>query len=1146
MGSILSRFSSRKDEKSDTDSRSATTIRKRFSWRSNKKPADVGGTSVNRSSTMPARTRLQPTEETPEDRKHDDIFDSEQDEKSCSKSVVKPNQNDDTSQHSSGQLEKHNVECAKKPIVCEIPGGKDEKQPIQISSTNEPENKDNMARTISTEEAELLIGRVLPNQENVSPHENITVSATNSSLTHDNINFNHTEDLIVNKQQLQETLDHSIHDSCLTMDQQEITKDQNGFVDDTQHHFEDKTDLLKDDIHSEIVREEIKLEQNPPLCLSPEEKEEFVHQDIRRNNSNEQLNAENDIIKQEGEENLSIEGSSHNEVMQSSPAVCFSRSNVVEYPPPEQTHLVDIDEQTYNQQTNDISNIQSSETVGEKDLIHEQIVQNELLECSAEPHPFHNLSNNEEFSNSELIDTDNKVNFVETENALDNVISEHVEQNDVFQETMEKEFNEILINSSETKILSADEPPINLNDDINAKQTENLSHHKDTEHEAPIDEEETLNELDKCLSQPGLTYDPMHSVSSITTEPINLNDDMHVEQTENLSHSENMESINLNDDIHVEQTENLSHHKDTEHEAPIDEEETLNELDKCLSQPGLTYDPMHSVSSITTEPINLNDDMHVEQTENLSHSENMESINLNDDIHVEQTENLSHHKDTEHEAPIDEEETLNELDKCLSQPGLAYDPMHSVSPITTEPINLNDDMHVEQTENLSHSENMESINLNDDIHVEQTENLSHHKDTEHEAPIDEEETLNELDKCLSQPGLAYDPMHSVSPITTEPINLNDDMHVEQTENLSHSVNMESINLNDDIHVEQTENLSHHKDTEHEAPIDEEETLNELDKCLSQPGLAYDPMHSVSPINTEPINLNDDIHDEQTEYTSPSEYNVNNNISTEKFIDTVVESSAEPVMECDFSSNESRFTSELVLSEENREATTDVDLEHPTEDIRSEDIHHKQINDTEILTTLEESVNQQNTMNLTHIDDEIDQHQILEVSYNENHSNVPLNGDTIDVITSDNLHTNVISENDVLKQQDVFNSMSMNDDNDIMKNLENSKNNEIHEFEDEAQSLVQSVLSNAKEFVINENNFDNHYNSDNMNTNLNLTNNNSNNNDYLTTNNNNSMNEEDTIEMKQDITMKTSMEFDHSDLSELNNQLLKNTNDLAIA
>ncbi|CAH8623880.1 unnamed protein product [Schistosoma haematobium] len=835
MGSILSRFSSRKDEKSDTDSRSATTIRKRFSWRSNKKPTDVGGTSVNRSSTMPARTRLQPTEETPEDRKHDDIFDSEQDEKSYSKAIVKPNQNDDTSQHSSGQLEQHNVECAKKPIVCEIPGGKDEKQPIQISSTIEPENKDNMARTISTEEAELLMGHVLPNQENVSPHENITVSGTNSSLTHDNINFNHTEDLIVNKQQLQETLDHSINDSCLTMDQQEIIKDQNGFVDDTQHHFEDKTDLLKDDIHSEVVREEIKLEQNPPLYLSPEEKEEFVHQDIRRDNSTEQLNAEDDIIKQEGEENLSIEGSSHNEVMQSSPAVCFSRSNVVEYTPPEQTHLVDIDEQTYNQQTNNISNIQSSETVAEKDLIHEQIVQNELLECSAEPRPFHNLSNNEKFFNSELIDTDNKVNFVETENTLDNVISEHVEQKDAIQETMEKEFNESLINSGETKILSADEPP----------------------------------------------------------------------------------------------------------------------------------------------------------------------NNLNDNTHVEQTDNLSHHKNTEHEAPIDEEETLNELDKCLSQPGLTHDPMHSVSPITTEPINLNDDMYVEQTENLSHSENMESINLNDDIRAE-----------------------------------------------------------------------------------------------------------------------------------------------QTEYTSPSEYNVNNNVSTEKFIDTVVESSAEQVIECDFSSNESRFTSELVLSEENREATTDVDLEHPTEDIKTEDIHHKQANDTETLTTLEESVNLQNTMNSTHIDDEIDQHQILELSYNENHSDVPLNADTIDVITSENLHTNLISTNDVLKQQDVFNSMSMNDDNDIIKNLENSKNNEIHEFEDEAQSLVQSVLNNAKEFVFNENNFDNHYNSDNMNTNLNLTNNN--NNDYLTTNNNSFMNEEDTIEMKQDITMKTSMEFDHSDLSELNNQLLKNTNDLAIA
>ncbi|VDP17108.1 unnamed protein product [Schistosoma margrebowiei] len=997
MGSILSRFSSRKDEKSDTDSRSATSIRKRFSWRSNKKPADVGGTSVNRSSTMPARTRLQPTEETPEDRKHDDIFDSEQDEKSYSKSVVKPNQNDDTSQHSSRQLEQHNVECAKKPIVCEIPGGKDEKQPIQITSTNEPENKDNMARTISTEEAELLIGRVIPNQENVSPHENITLSGTNSSLTHDNINFNHTEDLTVNKQQLQETFDHSIHDLCLTMDQQEITKDHNGFVDDTQHHFQDKTDLLKDDIHSEIVREEIKLEQNPPVYLSSEEKEEFVHQNIRKDDSTEQLNVENDIIEQECEENLNIESSSHREFMQSSPAVCFSRSNVVEYPPPEQTQLVDIDEQTYNQQTNNIPNIQSSETVEEKDLIHEQVVQNELLECSAEPHTFHNLSNKEEFANLEHTDTDNKVDFVETENTLDNVISEHVEQKDAFQETVEKEFNESLINASETEILSADEPPINLNDDIHIEQTENLSHHKDTEHEAPIDGEETLNELDKCLSQPGLTNDPMHSVSPIITEPINLNDDIHVEQTENLSHSENTESINLNDDIHIEQTENLSYHKDAEHEAPIDGEETLNELDKCLSQPGLTYDPMHSVSPITAEPINLNDDIHVEQTENLSHSENTESINLNDDIHIEQTENLSYHKDTEHEAPIDEEETLNELDKCLSQPDLTYDPMHSVSPITAEPINLNDDIHVEQTENLSHSENTESINLNDDIRAE-----------------------------------------------------------------------------------------------------------------------------------------------QTEYTSPSEYNVNNNISTEKFIDTVVESSVEPVMEYDFSSNESRLTSELVLSEENREATTDVDLEHPTEDIKTEDIHHKQANDTETLTTLEESVNQQNTMNSTPIDDEIDQHQILEVSYNENHSDVPVNTDIIDVITSDNLHTNLISTNDVLKQQDVFNSMSMNDDNNIIKNLENSKNNEIHEFENEAQSLVQSVLNNAKEFVFNENNSDNHYNSDNM------TNNNNNNNDYLTTNNNSSMNEEDTIEMKQDITMKTSMEFDHSDLSELNNQLLKNTNDLAIA
>ncbi|CAH8636134.1 unnamed protein product [Schistosoma rodhaini] len=910
MGGILSRFSSRKDEKPATDSRSAATIRKRWSWRSNKKPSDVGGTTVNRSSTMPTRTRLQPTEEIPEDRKHDDIFDSEHDEKNYSNSVVTSNQNDYASQHSSGQQEQHNVECANKPIVHEIPEKKDEKQPIQISSTNEPENKDNVTREISTEEAELLISHVLPNQENVGPNENITGSGTNGSLTHDNINFNHTEDLIVNKQQLEEKLDHSIHDSGLMMDQQEITKDQNGFFDSTQHHFEDKTDLLKEYIHSEITGEEIKLGQNPPVYLPSEEIEEFVHQNIRKHDSNQQLKVENDIIEQGGEENLNTESSNHNEVTQ--PVICFYRPNVVEYPPPEEIQLNDIDEQTYNQQTNIISNIQSSGIVGEKDSIYGQVVQNESLECSAELRAFHDLSNNEELPNSELIDKDNKVNFVETENTLDNVISEHVEQKNTFQETLEKELNESLMNAGETKILSADEPP-----------------------------------------------------------------------------------INLNDKIHVEQTENISHPEYTEHDAPIDEKATLNELDKCSSQPGLTYDPVPSLSPITTEPINLDDDMHAEQTEKISHPENLESINLNDEIHVE------------------------------------------------------------QTEKISHPENMESINLGDEIHVEQTEKISHPE------------------------------------------------------------NMESINLGDEIHVEQTENISHPKYTEHDAPIDEKATLNELDKCSSQPGLTYDPVPSLSPITTESNNLDDDMHAEQNQYTSPSESNVNNNIPVEKSIHTVLESPTEPVTEYNFSSNESHFTSELVLSEDNKEVTKDVDLEHSTEDLKTEDIHRKQINDTETLTTFEESVNNlHNTLNSTHIDDVIDQHQTLETLHDENHTDVQLNTDIMNVITSENLHTNLINAND--------------------------------EFEYEAQSLVQSVLNNAKEFVFNENNFENHQNSDTINTNLILTNNNSNNNDYLT-NNNSYINEEDTIEgMKQNMTMKASMEFDHSDLSESNNQHLNNTNDLTIA
>ncbi|CAH8542475.1 unnamed protein product [Schistosoma turkestanicum] len=754
MGAILSRFNSHKDEKSTTTSNS-TSIRKRWSWRSNKKPADVGGTTVNRSSTMPTRTRLQPTEEIPEDRKHEEIFDNEHDEKSYSNSVVKPNQNDHSLQHSSEQQEQYDVKCTSKTTLCEV-SGKDEKQPIQTSSI------DKVTRTISTEEAELLIDRVLSNRENIDPHETITVSETNSSLTHDNPNFNHTEDLIANKQQLQGTINHSIPDSDLVVDQQKFAQDQNKLVDDTKHHFENKIDLFKkDSFHSEIPQEDIVLEKNPTVPILSQEIEEFMHQNIQKHDSTERLDFENNSVEQRGEENLYNENFNHKEEMKPSPLIC--------------------------------------------DLIHEQVVGSE---CLTEPSALHNLSNNEELPTSEPTDTNNKINFDENSNISNNVISGLNEQTNVFEETMEKEFNASIINPDETQSLSTNNPPIKLDED----------------------------------------------------------------------------------------------------------------------------------------------------------------------------------------------------------------------------------MYIEQTENISSSENVE----------------------------------------------------------------------------------------------------------HAIPTDEEVIQDESVKCYSQPGLEFNPVHSVSPVNTESIDLDEDMHAEQTEKTSLIEHDVNNDMSLEGSIRTdAVDRLAEPGMEYNYLSNESHFTPGLVFGEE---TTKNTDAEQHTEDLNI-GIHHEQINDTETMITLEESVDKlQNSQNSTYINDYNDQHQNSELSYHENQTDSPLNSDITDVITSENIHTNLINANNVPQKQDVFDSMSVNDDNDITRNLENSKNIKNHEFEDEAESLVQSVLNTAKEYVFNENNFESHHNINPTDTNM-LTI--SNDNDNLN-NKDGDTNEDDTIDIKQDMTMKTSMEFDHSNVSELNNQFLNNTNDFSIA
>ncbi|KAH8873084.1 hypothetical protein KSF78_0007893 [Schistosoma japonicum] len=831
MGVILSRIITRKDDKTTTDTRS-TNLRKRWSWRSNKKSTDITGTTVNRSSTMPTRSRLQTTEEVSEDRKHDDIFDDDHNE--MNDSNIKSNESNHTIQpHSNEQQEQMNVACLNKSPINESPIAKDENQSNEISPTNQIENKGNITQTtISTNEANLLISHVLPNQEGIDPSKNMTISETTNSLIHDdNINVDHIHDLLTDKQN-DVTLHHSTHDTSIMMNPP-VNESTNNI-----HSFKENN------IHSQtnqIIQDGVGMEQTLPIEVPSEKIEEFIHQETSEYGSNEQLKVENDNIKPKIEEIINSEDGKR---IHASPGLSDFLSPV------------DMNEQIYNQPT---TNIDSSETFKHSDLVYETVEQRDMFACSAEPSALQDPFNKEALQTSELIDTNDRMDSIENENIV----------NDTHLDVDEPKK---CINSNESQICSTDES-INLNKDTCVEQTEDVMLSKNFHHEESMHEELISNEPVECLLQPHMALNPPYSETSIITEPINVNKTMDDEQTESIPLSEcdeqketlheklmpaepvecftqpevtfdpsyNESPINLSEMTHDEQTDDAPLSEDDEHKDTLHEEIMPAEPVECFTQPEVTFDPSYNES-----PINLSEMTHDEQTDDAPLSEDDE------------------HKDTLHEEIMPAEPV-----ECFTQPEVTFDPSYNESPI-----NLSELTHDEQTDDAPLSEDVEHkdtlheeimpaepvecftqpevtfdssynespINLSELTHDEQTDDAPLSEDAEHKDTLHEEIMPAEPVECFSQSDLISTAPHSLSPSK-----MVHDINFGEVENVS---NLE-YNVNNDI---PTEELIHTKVTDGSDEYD-----NRLNLSLNEPYFG---------LESNQDNTTDNIHHEGMNSTEP--------------------------------------------------------------------------------------------------------------------------------------------------------------------------------------------------------------------------------------------------------------------------------------
>ncbi|CAH8590186.1 unnamed protein product [Heterobilharzia americana] len=581
MGAILSRFTSRKDETNATTDSRPTGIRKRFSWRTSKKPGDVSNTTVNRSSTLPARTRLQTTEEVPENRRHGDIFDEEKTE---SNSVAtKPLQTDNHSHQPTEQCDHLEAVRSNESAMHEMPETKDQKQVSgNLPKDSELKNKDSGKCPVLADEAEILIAHVLPKQENSDKIENIMETEIKNASTHVDTDIKLTTTLERDEQN--KATDHATFDAAIKQ-QQELLKNNNELGDSAGNHFEDKTHSLQHE-HSrleaaEMIHEDTKVDVKiAEQCLTEvsrsKENVEFVDQTTEKYENIEELELSTDAIDREIESAMDAaisESIQHEEVVKSAIVECFAEPSIAYNPSSNERVIISApDNLNENVSVTEAENElidESSETVECKNNIPYMMVQNVLSEPLSDMGAHQNLPHDESLPRSEHIERHADNSVLDAGDNSDAVLLKHAGEN-VPQEVTQNQFLECVTDPGVTC------DPLHSESPIISQSTETIREHHTTEAILPendelmdaIHEEIMQNQLVECVADPSVTCDPLHSESPIISQ-----------STETIREHHTTEAILPENDELMD---------------AIHEEIMQNQLVECVADPGVTCDPIIS------------------------------------------------------------------------------------------------------------------------------------------------------------------------------------------------------------------------------------------------------------------------------------------------------------------------------------------------------------------------------------------------------------------------------------------------------------------------------------------------------------------------------------------------------------------------
>ncbi|CAH8590199.1 unnamed protein product [Heterobilharzia americana] len=378
--------------------------------------------------------------------------------------------------------------------------------------------------------------------------------------------------------------DHATFDAAIKQ-QQELLKNNNELGDSAGNHFEDKTHSLQHE-HSrleaaEMIHEDTKVDVKiAEQCLTEvsrsKENVEFVDQTTEKYENIEELELSTDAIDREIESAMDAaisESIQHEEVVKSAIVECFAEPSIAYNPSSNERVIISApDNLNENVSVTEAENElidESSETVECKNNIPYMMVQNVLSEPLSDMGAHQNLPHDESLPRSEHIERHADNSVLDAGDNSDAVLLKHAGEN-VPQEVTQNQFLECVTDPGVTC------DPLHSESPIISQSTETIREHHTTEAILPendelmdaIHEEIMQNQLVECVADPSVTCDPLHSESPIISQ-----------STETIREHHTTEAILPENDELMD---------------AIHEEIMQNQLVECVADPGVTCDPIIS------------------------------------------------------------------------------------------------------------------------------------------------------------------------------------------------------------------------------------------------------------------------------------------------------------------------------------------------------------------------------------------------------------------------------------------------------------------------------------------------------------------------------------------------------------------------